>query len=223
MNHPSKRLFILETRTLWIWTGVCFAFLGLQLIFFRYGFYVFLIWNLFLAWIPLWIAQYFYRFHAKRPTLLLWILALGWLIFLPNAPYIMTDFIYLKFSTRYSLLFDILMLGSFAFLGFFLGIYSLELMKKSLTHSWGEKYRWPFTIVVSFLSGFAIYLGRFLRWNSWDFITNPLSLLKNIGTVLSQPFHHPEMILTTILFALAMMGSSLLFERYVEYSDPVKS
>ena len=206
---------------LWQMAAIATSFLLLRSLFFGTGYYFFLIWNLFLAWIPLWCAQYFYNFHKKRPPLLLGLIAFVWLLFLPNAPYLVTDLIYLRFSTSVTIGFDIFMLGTFAFLGFFLGIYSLTLMKKSLAQLLGNKYETLFVILVSLLSGFAIYLGRFIRWNSWDFIVHPLSLFQNIFGVLSHPLEHPEMILTTLLFGLAMIGSSFLFERLVEYRKPV--
>jgi len=42
----------------------------------------------------------------------------------------------------------------------------------------GKMVGWIFVTAVHLLSGYAIYLGRFIRFNSWDVILNPLSLIK---------------------------------------------
>ena len=53
-----------------------------------------LVWNLFLAWLPLGFAFVTDRFRESR----LCFLAFGflWLLFLPNSPYLVTDLVHLK-------------------------------------------------------------------------------------------------------------------------------
>jgi len=58
------------------------------------GHYAFLIWNLFLAWIPFIISYFTYTLtlNRKQIYIVIPIAAFLWLIFFPNAPYILTDF-----------------------------------------------------------------------------------------------------------------------------------
>src|SRR5256712_12926682 len=61
------------------------------------GDFRYLIWNLFLAWIPLALAVFVYdRWENRRRGMLLVALGGLWLLFFPNAPYIATDFVHLQ-------------------------------------------------------------------------------------------------------------------------------
>ncbi len=220
MKHKSEPKPVFQEKYIWQITAVAFVLLGLRLIIFHRYYFSFLVWNLFLGLVPFWLAKYFQilsqqnswpRFFKK---ILLVLTAFLWLIFLPNAPYLVTDLIYLQYSSQFSFVLDLAMLGSFAMLGFLLGILSLELMKHEIGRIFGEKVKFPLMVAVSLLSGFAIYLGRFVRWNSWDIMTHPLGLIYNIFQLLITPLQHPEMIATTLCFAAAMIAGSDLFEKY---------
>src|SRR5919106_1714591 len=87
--------------------------------------YAFLIWNLFLAWIPFMIAYFTYTAPLRRKQIhvVLPIAAFVWLIFFPNAPYILTDFQHLaNTSGELPVWYDVMMLVWFAFTGLLLGI-----------------------------------------------------------------------------------------------------
>ena len=139
----------------------------------RYGF---LIWNLFLAWIPFMIAYFTYTIALQRKLLyfVIPIAAFLWLIFFPNAPYILTDFQHLaKPSPGLPVWYDVIMLIWFAFTGLLLGIVSLFLMQEIVRREFGRFVGWTFVAAVAGLSSAGIYVGRFLRWNSWDVFNNP--------------------------------------------------
>ncbi len=61
-----------------------------------------------------------------------------------------------------------------------------------------------------FLGSFGVYIGRFLRWNSWDIVTNPFSLLVEIAKQFAMPFQHYRTwavtVLLTGLFSLLYFG-----------------
>jgi uncharacterized membrane protein len=140
------------------------------------GRYAFLIWNLFLAWIPFIIAYITYTVTLKRKLLYVVIplAAFLWLIFFPNAPYILTDFQHLaNRSHELPIWYDVMMLIWFAFTGLLLGIVSLFLMQEIMRREFGRWAGWGFVAVVTLLSSVGIYVGRFLRWNSWDIFSNP--------------------------------------------------
>ena len=141
--------------------------------------YAFLIWNLFLAWIPFIIAYFTYTVSINRKWIyvVIPVAAFFWLIFFPNAPYILTDFQHLAGEWRgVPVWYDVMLLIWFAFTGLLLGMVSLFLMQEIIRREFGRWVGWAFVALVTGLSSAGIYMGRFLRWNSWDILQNPAGL-----------------------------------------------
>jgi uncharacterized membrane protein len=142
--------------------------------------YQFLIWNLFLAWIPFIISYFTYTVTLNRRQLyiLLPIAVFFWLLFFPNAPYILTDFQHLTVGNWRDLpvWYDVMMLIWFSFTGLLLGITSLFLMQEIVRREFGRGWGWGFVAAVALLSGAGVYFGRFLRWNSWDIFSDPKAM-----------------------------------------------
>jgi len=142
----------------------------------RYGF---LIWNLFLAWIPFIISYFTYTMalHRKWIYIVIPVAAFFWLIFFPNAPSILTDFQHLAHRWRdLPVWYDVMMLIWFAFTGLLLGMVSLFLMQEIIRREFGRWVGWAFVAFVAGLSSAGVYMGRFLRWNSWDILRNPTGI-----------------------------------------------
>jgi uncharacterized membrane protein len=138
--------------------------------------YAFLIWNLFLAWIPFGIAYvtYITTFNRRWLYILIPVSAFLWLIFFPNAPYILTDFQHLSYGGKdVPVWYDVILLIWFSFTGLFLGMVSLFLMQEIIRREFGRWFGWGFVVLVAALTTVGIYMGRFLRWNSWDILGNP--------------------------------------------------
>lgn len=145
--------------------------------------YVGLIWNLFLAWIPFALAYLAYALSWQRKLVYFTIpaFALLWLIFFPNAPYILTDFQHLtEQAANVPVWFDVIMLIWFAWTGLMLGVISLYLMQNIIRREFGRTIGWLFVSVVSLLSSGGIYIGRFIRWNSWDIISSPFGFASEL-------------------------------------------
>lgn len=141
--------------------------------------YAFLVWNLFLAWIPFLISYFTYILSMSRKWIYLFIpiAAFLWLIFFPNAPYILTDFQHLAYSHgELPVWYDVMMLIWFAFTGLLLGIVSLFLMQEIVRREFGSWAGWTFVTAVAGLSSAGVYMGRFLRWNSWDLLRDPTGI-----------------------------------------------
>jgi uncharacterized membrane protein len=139
------------------------------------GHYVFMIWNLILAWIPFIFAYITYTTSIRRRWLYLAVPvgAFLWLIFFPNAPYILTDFQHLAYAgDEIPVWFDVLLLIWFSFTGLFLGMVSLFLMQEVVRREFGAWFGWGFVLFVAGLTSIGVYVGRFLRWNSWDIFGN---------------------------------------------------
>ena len=167
---------------------------------FGYSGYPYLVWNLTLAWIPLVLAVAARRSYARRrsPVELLAVGA-AWLVFLPNAPYVLTDFIHLGERHR---LFDTLLIASFAFTSLALGFASLLLVQLVVTRAAGAMIGWATALASLFAASVGIYLGRVLRFNSWDVVRRPGTLLEISTARLDDPFGNRHL----IGFVLALCG-----------------
>jgi uncharacterized membrane protein len=146
----------------------------------------FLIWNLILAWIPMLLALVVYdRYRRGTRLTRLAPLAALWLLFLPNAPYIVTDFIHLSATTPAPLWFDGVEVSAYAWTGMLLGFVSLYLMHAVARHRFGGPVGWLGVFAVLALVSAGVYLGRVKRWNSWDLLTQPGSMLAQLHTPLT--------------------------------------
>ncbi len=165
--------------------------------------YTSLVWNLFLAWIPFLLAYFSYAFSWKKPLLyfVLPITAFLWLIFFPNAPYILTDLQHLsKEVANTPLWYDVIMMVWFAWTGLLLGIVSLYLMHDIIQRTFGRVVGWVFVFIVSGLSSFGVYLGRFIRFNSWDLLNDPKEIVVTVLGLAIDPSR--RLVAFTILFTV---------------------
>lgn len=173
---------------------------------------LFLGWNLILALIPFVITLYLY----KCPEVLAnrWKgtgISLVWLLFLPNAPYIITDFIHLQNSSHNIVLLDFLLIACFAITGFLAWIYSMQLMMTFYHLFYAMGTVRVLTVLVCILSGFGVYLGRFIRLNSWDLFTQPGYTLSQIFSSLA----HPMAWATTLIFGSVLLLPLLGFGKFI--------
>jgi uncharacterized membrane protein len=180
----------------------------------RHVLYAWLLWNLFLAWAPylLALAAGLLEARGRARWWNLTPLAVGWLLFFPNAPYLLTDFIHLRPRHGVPLWFDAALLALFAASGWLLGLLSLEVWKHWLEARLGRVGAWGFVLGSSVLTGYGIYLGRVERWNSWDVLTEPRSLLEAVLAHLRAPGAHPQLLGLTAVFALLVFLSYAAFE-----------
>lgn len=151
--------------------------------------YCFLAWNLFLAFIPYVIS---YKI-AKDTSILknkrkLFLLLGLWLLFIPNTFYILTDLFHLRDIYSAPGWFDLLLLLSFAWNGLLLGILSLKQVETVIQQVWGRKFSLLIVFIVMCLNALGIYIGRYLRYNSWDVIAQPFSLLRDMVEMIFHPF-----------------------------------
>lgn len=149
-----------------------------------------LIWNLFLAWIPFALAYLAYVLSWRRALLYVVIPAFAflWLIFFPNAPYILTDLQHLsQGASQVPLWYDVILLIWFSWTGMLLGIVSLNLMQEIIRRQAGRAASWVFVLGVAALSSVGLYVGRFIRLNSWDILRNPTELTSNVFDWLTDP------------------------------------
>ncbi|WP_152611451.1 DUF1361 domain-containing protein [Psychroserpens damuponensis] len=164
---------------------------------------LFLVWNLFLAIIPFAITTGL--MSTKKPNKLLLFFFFGiWLLFLPNAPYLVTDLLHLTRTNQTYLWLDILVIMSFAFNGLILFYLSLSDMEKLLKSHLKPKLLTPLMLSIFGLTAFGIYLGRFLRHNSWEIINNPLTIFTDSFNIIFQPNIEAWIFTTTFASFLAI-------------------
>ena len=149
-----------------------------------------LIWNLFLAWIPFMLSYFAHLVSWRRSTLYLIIPAIAflWLIFFPNAPYMLTDLQDLsRRATNAPLWYDVIIVVWCSWTGMMLGVISLYLMQDIVVRTFGRTTGWLFVFIISALSSFGIYIGRFVRLNSWDILQNPAETAQEILGIVIDP------------------------------------
>jgi len=144
-------------------------------------FLLFLIWNLILAVIPYIISNFIkIDFSIKKYNFQNLFFIVSWLLFLPNTFYLITDFVHLNHNNLMQFCFDFMLLSSFTIAGFHFGILSISTIHQQIEFSYSKKISNLFIVTISYLCAFGIYLGRILRFNSWDIITNPINLINSI-------------------------------------------
>ena len=219
-DGPARRLHDLLARhsfyPLALCTLLCFGFWAVRIVYTRTVTYDFLVKNLFLAWTPYFLSLFAVRFHARAAVPgALWTQALvwlTWLLMLPNAPYIFTDLIHWKNRPRVMpWWFDLGLVLMFALAGCFCGLVSLRMMHDLVRRALGRVSGWTFVVVVTLLSGFGVYLGRFERWNSWDFFVQPHRLLTRTLYKSFNPYLWDRTVGVTLMFGCMLLVTYVMF------------
>jgi uncharacterized membrane protein len=138
-------------------------------------------------------------------------LGLLWLLFFPNAPYIVTDLRYLEGVSGKGFWYDGVLIGTTALTGLLLGFISLYLLHAIVRRSVGARNSWLFVLAVLGLSSVGVYVGRVLRWNSWDVFVRPGSLAADLGEALVDPLAHPKPIAISLAFTSFLVLGYLAF------------
>ncbi len=164
--------------------------------------FVFLVWNLFLAFVP-----YFFSYMLTlRPA---WVeskwkfafVSTAWLLFIPNSFYMLTDLFHLYDSSAVPKWYDLLLIFCFAWNALLLGILSVRHMEKIIQCQWQYRFDWLFVYPVMLLNAVGIYIGRCLRYNSWDIIVNPFHLLADTIHIILHPVQYKDAWAMVLVFS----------------------
>lgn len=184
--------------------------------------YTFLGWNMFLAWLPV-IFSFLMEAFVKqsksnrfKPVMTMFI-GLLWLLFYPNAAYLITDLIhpvaqYVKPADvllKEDILFWVHLLSFFlaAVIGILLSYFSLYTVHCLVRNTYGKVTGWMFAVGVLLLSSFGIYMGRFVRWNSWDLFSQPFTLIRETVEMLTSPAQLNHIVwFSFLIFCCTMFG-----------------
>lgn len=195
----------------------CCFLISVRVIVFKEGMYLFLIWNLFLAALPL-VFSFILKYYEDVFPKVAWVQILlfnFWLLFFPNAPYIITDLVHLAEGRPAPLWYDASLLFCAAFTGLLSGLISLFIIHKIILKRIKKFTAWIIISILVILSGYGIYLGRVLRWNSWDIFINTTELFNSIIQTLSLP----SAIAMTFVFSIIQGLLYLIFYNLILKDD----
>lgn len=166
--------------------------------------FAYLIWNLFLAWTPLFFTFWLLKVLRRK----LWsswealLVTVIWLSFLPNSFYMISDFVHILEVPPARVLYLVVVFASFIFNGVILGYLSLFQIHQELLKRVSKRTGGVLIAVVLALCSFAIYLGHDLRWNSWDILRDPGGILVDVSNHIFDPIAY-----TTAFSFFLLLGS----------------
>jgi uncharacterized membrane protein len=192
--------------------------------------FLFLVWNLFLAFIPYALSGWMSAFRRETGWIPRILIAAVWLLFIPNTFYILTDLYHLGDGYNdhgVPQWFDLIMILSFAWNGLLLGILSIRQMEKlvlpwMIVHGWAMRRRggkgnaWLFVYPIMWLNALGVYTGRYLRFNSWEIISNPFRLLGDITGMIIHPLRNHYAWDMIFCFSILMTLMYLMMKRMSE-------
>jgi len=169
-----------------------------------------LLWNVILAWVPYVCSVVLLMLKQPRPaprrSFLTSLVALMWLAFFPNAPYLVTDFVHLTPSASLAWWYDIGLIATFAWTGLMLAVVSLSIVQALVAQRYGQARGWAMATGTILLSGVGIYIGRFVRLNSWDPLVRPLRFGKLVWDAIARgSATSPRTLGVTIMFSAMLM------------------
>jgi uncharacterized membrane protein len=203
MNLPRLQGGVREVvQAILLMTIVSFGFYAVGVILNHSLEYSYLVWNLVLAWVPL-VLSWPWLHVVQKAGWLSWgsmALAVLWLGFLPNSFYVVTDFVHLQEIRRVDLLYDVAMFSAFVATSLALGFLSVYIVHQRLMLRLKARESHLAIAGVLLVCSFAIYLGRNLRWNTWDVLVNPAGILFDVSDRIVNPGEHPSTFTTTLTF-----------------------
>ena len=209
----SAKIFI--PKQILILTCLAVALNVIRLIWSDSTYFLYLIWNIFLAFLPFMISAsiLWYKNNKEINSELLWFGLIIWLFLFPNAPYLVTDIIHLGGKSIVPLWYDALLLFSSAWVGMLLALHSLSHVEQIFLTKYSKRTTQLLLSGAILLSSFGIYIGRFLRWNTWDIIVQPHYIFKDVSVIFFRPFHYLEAYIFTLLFFLFISISYLAWKQ----------
>ncbi|MEV0296660.1 DUF1361 domain-containing protein [Nocardia sp. NPDC050710] len=154
-------------------------------------------WNTILAWIPVGLALLVFRTRAARAATdvgisrrlprspLWWVGVALFVLFLPNAPYVVTDLVHLRYDIHFAgngpvvttvLPVYLVFIGS-GFLAYYLALAELRGYLERVGLG-----RWctPVTMGLHLLCAVGVFLGRWVRLNSWEPVVQPVDTFERM-------------------------------------------
>lgn len=208
IRFEARGLALCGLAVLW-----CLGLIAVQVFHTGSPHFLFLAWNLFLACVPLASSRALRTLHRRAaPRWTQWTLFALWLLFLPNAPYIVTDLVHLPRPPGAMFWYNLGTLLSCAAAGLLLGYVSLLDVQELVEDRFGRTAGWLMAGSALTLSGFGVYMGRVMRWNSWNVVTDPIALFRSVEHIFLNPRAHLHTYAVTALFVIGLaLGYAALY------------
>ncbi len=188
-------------------SALCAGFVAVRTLYSQQIAFTAFLWNLFLAWVPLVAALPVYalggRGAGRWPVIA--VCAVVWFLFFPNAPYIVTDLKHLHQRPGVPIWYDLITIMAFALTGLFVGYLSLYLMQEVVRRWAGRGASWFFALGMLGASAYGIYLGRFLRWNSWDALLDPIQTVADAAKIANLATNRQALAFSATFFAFSLV------------------
>lgn len=191
---------------------------------------VFVFWNIFLALIPCWVV-YSLTLSVKGHSwsklqmgsrLAFILLFLFWFFFFPNTAYLFTmprhlvnycdDFDKYRVCIEQSWM--VIFFFTYAAIGIPTFYYALSRMTKVLTSVFGQGLELLFPLLMIPLTTIGVMFGLFERFNSWDMVADPFSVLRTVGTYFTDSALFTNFLIFTAAFYLIYFGTEQLLVKY---------
>jgi uncharacterized membrane protein len=217
-QKSSRSVFLRSEIDRLLFLSVCFSCLlvAIRMIHTGRNTFLFLVWNIFLAWLPYLITGQLARMKPFRPRLLFAGLMLAWLLFIPNSFYIITDLFHLNdwYNDRQMpSWFDLAMILSFVWNGLLLGVLSIRQMERIVKPRLPAHHELFFLYPVMWLNAVGVYTGRYLRFNSWNLITDPFQLFGDMARLVIHPVRNQYVWAMIFCFSILMTLMYLMMKR----------
>lgn len=189
----------------WLFCCACFcvALSFYRIYFTQKTFFIFLNWNLFLACVPLIVSSFLVSNELLAKSKIAFAVSLMvWILFFPNSPYIFTDLFHIKVRKIIPIWYDLVLILSFAFTGLMMGFVSLRQLLKVASQYFSQTFINVCVVLLFFISSYGIYLGRFLRWNSWDIINEPARLIYDMSDHVTNPAENASIWAMTLIMGI---------------------
>lgn len=168
---------------------------------------IYILWNIFLAFIPFVISSFMVLLLKEEKLKKFTLIFLGslWLLFIPNAPYVITDFVHLGVVRAVPILYDTLLLFTSALIGLIFGLISINHIEQIISLKFSKNITSIFIYLLIFIISFGVYLGRFLRFNSWDIFARPGNVFNGLKEIFTNITNLTEALLFTTLFFIFIL------------------
>lgn len=147
-------------------------------------------------------------------------LTAAWLFFLPNTFYMMSDYIHLQDVPGHQLLYAVAVFSSFILNSFILGLLSLYGIHRELVQRVSRMAAYLIIELIILSCSYGIYIGRELRWNTWDVVANAPSLIFDVSDRLIHPSGHPTMLPLTLGFFVFISTTYIMLWQLALFLQP---